>query len=65
MAGLLIGIMLGLLVGPAFRSWLLWHEVAAARRASILTDEILARMGEGNGDGEDGRFPDAASDGPH
>lgn len=64
-AGLLIGILLGILLGPVLRSWLLWHEVEAARREAALAEGILARMDGANGADPEGRVPDDAFDGPY
>jgi hypothetical protein len=43
-AGLLVGIGIGFLLGPAVRSWLAFREWADASRQARLTDDILARM---------------------
>jgi hypothetical protein len=42
--GLVIGIFIGLLVGPALRSWLAWREYVEAGREARLHEEILRRM---------------------
>jgi hypothetical protein len=42
--GLLIGCVLGVLVGPAFRSWQMYREWADASREARLTDRLLDRM---------------------
>lgn len=42
--GLVIGIFIGLLVGPALRSWLTWREYVDASREARLDEEILRRM---------------------
>lgn len=44
-AGLLIGFVLGLLMGPILRSWLLWREYAEASHEARLHEEALRRMG--------------------
>jgi hypothetical protein len=45
-AGLVIGVAVGFLVGPAVRSWMAWREWTEASRQARLTDEVLARMDE-------------------
>lgn len=45
-AGLLIGVFLGLLVGPILRSWLAWREWVEASREADLTERFLARWEE-------------------
>jgi hypothetical protein len=45
-AGLLLGVGIGFLVGPAVRSWLTHREWAEASRRARLTDRVLARMEE-------------------
>jgi hypothetical protein len=42
--GLVIGILVGLLLGPALRSWLAWREYVEASREARLHEEILRRM---------------------
>ncbi len=42
--GLLIGCVLGVLVGPAFRSWQMYREWTDASREARLTDRLLDRM---------------------
>ena len=42
--GLLIGCVLGVLVGPTFRSWQMYRELADASREARLTDRLLDRM---------------------
>jgi len=42
--GLLIGCVLGVFVGPAFRSWQMYREWADASREARLTDRLLDRM---------------------
>ena len=42
--GLLIGVAVGFLLGPAVRSWLAWREWTEASRQARLTDEVLTRM---------------------
>jgi hypothetical protein len=41
--GLVIGVFLGLLVGPILRSWLAWREWVRASREADLTERFLAR----------------------
>jgi hypothetical protein len=43
-AGLLVGIGIGFLLGPAVRSWLAFREWADASRQARLADDILSRM---------------------
>jgi glucose-6-phosphate-specific signal transduction histidine kinase len=45
-AGLLLGVGIGVLVGPAVRSWLTQREWAEASRRARLTDRVLTRMEE-------------------
>ena len=42
--GLLLGTVLGILVGPAFRSWLTYREWAEASREARLADRLLERI---------------------
>jgi hypothetical protein len=42
--GLIVGIAIGLLVGPALRSWLVWREHVEADREARLHEEILRRL---------------------
>lgn len=44
LAGLLIGFILGLLIGPLLRSWLTWREYVEASREAQLTEDVLRRM---------------------
>jgi hypothetical protein len=44
--GILIGIVIGFLGGPALRHWLVYREWTEASREAELTDELLARLGE-------------------
>jgi hypothetical protein len=43
-AGLLIGVFAGLLLGPIFRSWLAWREWVEASREADLTERLLAHL---------------------
>jgi hypothetical protein len=43
-AGLVIGVFLGLLVGPVLRSWLAWREWVEASREADLAEQLLARL---------------------
>jgi hypothetical protein len=47
-AGLVIGVFLGLLLGPILRSWLAWKEWAEASREADLTERFLALWEEGD-----------------
>jgi hypothetical protein len=47
-AGLIIGVFLGLLLGPILRSWLAWREWVEASREADLTERFLARWEEGD-----------------
>lgn len=54
--GLLVGCCIGILVGPAFRSWQTYREWAEASREARLADRLLERMEidaalNGHGDG--------------
>jgi hypothetical protein len=42
--GLLVGCCIGILVGPAFRSWQIYREWAEASREARLADRLLERM---------------------
>jgi hypothetical protein len=42
--GLLLGIAIGLLLGPMLRSWLVWREHVEADREARLHEEILRRF---------------------
>lgn len=42
--GLLLGLCIGVLVGPAFRSWQTFREWAAASREAGLADRLLEQM---------------------
>jgi hypothetical protein len=44
LAGLAIGVFLGLLVGPLLRSWVAWREWVQASREADLADRFLTRM---------------------
>jgi hypothetical protein len=44
LVGLLVGGCLGLLAGPAIRSWLAFREWQDASREADLTDRLLERM---------------------
>jgi hypothetical protein len=51
--GLLVGLGIGLIVGPAVRSWLIIREWAEASRQARLADQILSRMRiDAQGDGK-------------
>lgn len=42
--GLLVGCCIGILVGPAFRSWQIYREWVEASREVRLADKLLERM---------------------
>jgi hypothetical protein len=42
--GLLIGCVIGVLIGPAFRSWQMYREWADASREARLANGLLERM---------------------
>ena len=42
--GLLLGVCVGLLVGPAFRSWLVFREWSEASREAKLADRLVTRI---------------------
>jgi hypothetical protein len=51
--GLLVGLGIGLIVGPAVRSWLIIREWAETSRQARLADQILSRMRiDAQGDGK-------------
>ncbi|MEX2406684.1 MAG: hypothetical protein WD834_05035 [Actinomycetota bacterium] len=57
--GLGFGLVLGLLIGPIVRSWLIWREwVSASKEANLLAD-VLDRMevAPWTPPGPDGRAP--------
>jgi hypothetical protein len=51
--GLVIGVFLGLLLGPVLRSWLAWREWVEASREADLTDRLLVRLEEGMSPSDD------------
>lgn len=44
LSGLVLGVFLGIILGPAIRLWLTWHEWAEASREARLTEDVLKRM---------------------
>jgi hypothetical protein len=46
LAGLLIGVFLGLVLGPVLRSWLAWREYVEASREADLTERLLEHLAE-------------------
>jgi hypothetical protein len=61
--GLLLGTVLGVLVGPAFRSWQAYREWADASREARLADRLLERMEiEADLDGHASTDPDDSAD---
>jgi hypothetical protein len=48
-AGLLIGVFVGLLLGPVLRSWLAWQEWVDASREADLAERFLAHLEEERG----------------
>ena len=42
--GVLVGVSIGFLIGPAIRSWQSYREWAEASREAGLADRLLARM---------------------
>jgi len=42
--GLGFGLVLGLLIGPVVRSWLIWREYTSASREANLVADVLDRM---------------------
>jgi hypothetical protein len=42
--GVLIGIAVGLLVGPVLRAWLTYQEWAETSREARLTEELISRL---------------------
>jgi hypothetical protein len=61
--GLLVGCCIGILVGPAFRSWQIYKEWVVASREARLADRLLERMeidADLNGHADLPRSPDTA-----
>lgn len=54
LAGLLLGVVIGLLVGPVLRSWITWREYTNASREARLVEETLRLMGEEKESGNPG-----------
>ncbi|HYZ11403.1 MAG TPA: hypothetical protein VE962_05865 [Actinomycetota bacterium] len=50
LVGLIVGIAIGLLLGPALRSWVVWREHVEADREARLHEEILRRLAPPAGD---------------
>lgn len=50
--GLIVGFVVGLLIGPIFRSWMTWKQYVEASREAQLHDEILRLMSDPPGPGE-------------
>jgi accessory colonization factor AcfC len=42
--GLMLGVFLGIVLGPAIRLWVTWHEWTAASREARLTEDVMKRM---------------------
>ncbi len=62
--GLLVGCCIGILVGPAFRSWQIYREWVEASREVRLADKLLERMeidADLNGQGDPARSHEAAA----
>jgi hypothetical protein len=60
--GLLVGFCIGILVGPAFRSWQTYREWAEASREARLADRLIERMeidAELNGQSDPSRSEEA------
>lgn len=47
LSGLVVGLFLGLLLGPVLRFWLAWHTWTEASREARLTEDVLERMEAG------------------
>jgi hypothetical protein len=45
LAGLVVGVVAGILLGPAVRFWLAWQEWKRASAEARLTEDALRRMG--------------------
>jgi hypothetical protein len=60
LVGLVLGLCIGLLVGPAFRSWLVFREWSEASREAKLADRLVTRI---ETDAEEGP-PSIATDAP-
>jgi hypothetical protein len=52
LGGLVLGLFLGIILGPAIRLWITWHEWVAASREARLTEDVMKRM-----DARPWRFP--------
>jgi hypothetical protein len=61
--GLLLGLCIGLLGGPAFRSWQTFREWADASRDVVLEDRLLERL-ESDAELDDDLLPRADDDVP-
>jgi len=62
--GLLVGCCIGILVGPAFRSWQIYREWVEASREVRLADRLLERMeidADPNGHADPARSDDTAA----
>ena len=62
--GLLVGCCIGILVGPAFRSWQIYREWVEASREVRLADRLLERMeidADLNGHADTARSEDAVA----
>jgi hypothetical protein len=46
LAGMVLGILVGFLIGPVLWHWLAWHWWKGADREARLTDEVLERLNE-------------------
>lgn len=57
--GLVLGLCVGLLVGPALRSWLVFREWSEASREAKLADRLVTRI---ESDAEEGGAPSIATD---
>jgi hypothetical protein len=63
LVGLLVGCVIGVLVGPAFRSWQSYREWTEASREVRLADRLLTRL-EAEADLEAGTDPRLEDDRP-
>jgi hypothetical protein len=44
LGGLVLGVFLGVVLGPVIRLWLSWHQWVEASREARLTEDVLKRI---------------------
>jgi hypothetical protein len=64
LVGILVGCVIGVLVGPAFRSWQSYREWTEASREARLADRLIERMEVDADLGEWNVFTDAEAEDP-